>query len=285
MDLVLRRGKTEDAHACGAICYSAFATVAERHGFPPDFPSAEVAADMLSGLLAHPGFYSVAAEQDGEIAGSNFLDERTPVAGVGPITVNPNVQNRQIGRALMKAVLDRAEQKGFAAVRLLQATYHTRSLSLYTKLGFESRELLVVMQGDALGLKKPGYLVRSATETDIGPCNQLCNRVHGHDRSGELVDAIGQGAATVVERDSRITGYSTGMAFFAHSVAETNDDMKALIGAASEFQGPGFLVPTRNGELFRWCLDNGLRVVMPTTLMTMGLYNEPSGAYMPSILY
>jgi hypothetical protein len=36
--------------------------------------------------------------------------------------------------------------------------------------------------------------------------------------------------------------------------------LKALISAAKEFCGPGFLLPTRNGELFRWCLGDGLRV-------------------------
>jgi hypothetical protein len=37
--------------------------------------------------------------------------------------------------------------------------------------------------------------------------------------------------------------------------------------------------------LFRWCLDNGLRVVEPMTLMSVGLYNEPVGAFFPSVLY
>ena len=82
-----------------------------------------------------------------------------------------------------------------------------------------------------------------------------------------------------------MTGYTTLLGFFGHSVGESNDDLKALIGQASEYAGPGFLLPTRNGELFRWCLDNGLRVVQPMTLMTIGLYNEPSGAYLPAVLY
>jgi hypothetical protein len=89
----------------------------------------------------------------------------------------------------------------------------------------------------------------------------------------------------VVERLGRITGYATGMGWFHHAVAETNDDLKALIGAATAFAGPGFLVPSRNGEVFRWCLSQGLRVVNQATLMTIGLYNEPGGAYLPSILY
>jgi hypothetical protein len=113
----------------------------------------------------------------------------------------------------------------------------------------------------------------------------VCWKVHGHDRGGELAAAIQQGIATVVERDGRITGYSTGVKFFGHSVGETNPDLEALIAAAPGFEGPGFLVPTRNAELFRWCLANGLRVVEPMTLMSVGLYNEPAGAFLPSILF
>jgi len=44
-------------------------------------------------------------------------------------------------------------------------------------------------------------------------------------------------------------------------------------------------VPLRNGALFQWCLAHRLRVVQVLTLMTIGLYNEPAGAYLPSVLY
>jgi hypothetical protein len=58
-----------------------------------------------------------------------------------------------------------------------------------------------------------------------------------------------------------------------------------LFASAESFGGPGILIPSRNHELFRWCLANGLRVTQPMTLMTAGLYNDPSGAYFPSILF
>jgi hypothetical protein len=109
--------------------------------------------------------------------------------------------------------------------------------------------------------------------------------VHGHDRSGELSDAIASGIALVVERQGRITAYASTLAFFGHAAAESNLDLQALIAAADTFGGPGIIVPTRNSELFRWCLQKGLRVVQPMTLMTIGLYNEPVGAYLPSVLY
>ena len=110
-------------------------------------------------------------------------------------------------------------------------------------------------------------------------------RVHGHDRHGEIRDAVTQGAANVVERHGNITGYTTGVSFFGHSIAETNDDLIALISSAEMFGGPGFLVPMRNTELLRWCLAHGLRVVHMMNLMAMGLYQEPRGAFLASVLY
>jgi GNAT superfamily N-acetyltransferase len=285
MNLKLRGGRPEDAPACGTICYEAFKHVCEAHNFPPDFPSPDVATGVLTWMLQHPKFYSVVAEIDGRIGGSNFLDERNVIAGVGPITVDPTVQDRAVGRHLMDAVHERATSKNFVGVRLIQAGFHTRSLSLYAKLGYDVREHLVCMQGKPLSISVEGHMVRPATKSDIEVCSRLCRNIHGHDCDGELRDAVAQGSATVVEHDGRITGYATIVGFFGHAIGESRDDLKALIGAATEFAGPGFLLPTRNGELFRWCLAHGLRVVQPMTLMTKGLYQEPAGAFLPSILY
>ena len=133
------------------------------------FPAPEVPVGLLSWMLAHPKFYGVVAEIDGRLAGSNFLDERNAIAGVGPITVDPAVQNRAIGRRLMDAVHERAASKNFAGVRLIQSGFHTRSLSLYAKLGYDVREHLACMQGNALKLSIEGYIVRPAAEADIRP--------------------------------------------------------------------------------------------------------------------
>jgi len=281
----LREGRPEDAEKCGVICFEAFQAISDGHNFPRDFPSPEPAIGLLSFLLSRHDVYSVIAESDGRVVGSNFLWETASVAGVGPITVDPSVQNGAIGRRLMEDVLRRTEEQAFAGVRLVQAAYHNRSLSLYTKLGFDTREPLSAMQGPALGLEIPGLPVRPATKDDVDECNKLCVRIHGFEREVELIDAINQGSATVVERDSRITGYTNGIGFLGYAVGENNEDLKALIGAAKEFPGPGFLLPTRNSELMRWCLQHGLRVVMPMTLMSIGLYNEPRGAFLPSVIY
>jgi len=284
--ITIRRATESDAEVCGRICYEAFTTLNKHHNFPPDFPSPEVAQKVLLHVFANPGFFCVVAEQGGgKVVGSNCMDERGIIAGIGPITVDPAAQDKGAGRQLMKAVMDRAAERRFAGVRLIQAAFHRRSMALYAKLGFEIREPLVVMQGPPIHRVPDGYKVRPAKNEDLPACDDLCQRVHGHDRSRELADDMAEGTARVVEHNGRITAYTAHLGFFGHTVGEENSDLQALIGGADEFAGPGFLLPTRNTGLFRWCLHNGMQVVEPMTLMTVGLYNEPAGKFLPSILF
>jgi GNAT superfamily N-acetyltransferase len=256
-----------------------------QHNFSRDFPSPEVAADVLSTMFSHPSFFCVVAERGGKIIGSNCVDERTPVAGIGPLSVDPRAQDHGTGRQLMQAILAQAQEKKFTAIRLMQAGYHNRTLALYAKLGFVVREPLVCMQGPAIRKTPPGYRVRPARAVDLAACNELCVRVHGHDRGGQLVDAIDDGTAVVAEFDGRIRAYSASVDYFGHTVGEGDRDVQALIATAPEFRGMGILIPTRRAELFRWCLESGLRVVQSLTLMTIGLYNEPAGSYLASVVF
>jgi len=283
---MLRAGRPDDALPCGTILYQGLRVIAEQHGFVPDFPSAEFAAGMLTEILADPAVYSVVAEaEDGRIIGSNCLWEGDTIAGVGPTSVDPNAQNRSVGRRLMEHVLQRAQEKRCAGVRLVQAAHNTCSLALYTKLGFDVREPLADLQGQPLGLTIPGRIVRPATEADLAVCNQLCYRIHGHDRASELKGAVRRGTAMLVECDGRVSGYASEVGVFGHAVGENNEDLKALIGAAPASAEFGFYVPMCNADLFRWCLNHGLRVTQTATLMSLGLYNEPAGAFLPSALY
>src|SRR5580704_11107540 len=116
-DIDVRIAKPEDAPVCGQICYDAFSTLNATHGFPCDFPGPEAPASVLSMMFSSPGFYCVVAEAGDRIVGSNCLDERSIIAGVGPITVDPEGQNRGAGRKLMQDVLDRSRERGVAGVR------------------------------------------------------------------------------------------------------------------------------------------------------------------------
>jgi len=57
----------------------------------------------------------VVAEVAGQIVGNNFLWEESAIAGVGPTTVAPHIQDASLGRRLMEAVLERAKQRGLRA--------------------------------------------------------------------------------------------------------------------------------------------------------------------------
>lgn len=284
-ELSVRTATPADAPRCGEICYNAFSAVNGAHGFPCDFPSPEAAVGLLTMMFSSPDLYCVVAERGNQILGSNCMDERSIIYGIGPITVDPTEQNHGVGRRLMQAMIERARRRGAAGIRLVQAAFHNRSLSLYSSLGFQVRESLACMQGRTSDRTVAGCTVRPAIAADENACNALSKRVHGFDRAIELSQAIQQGTALVTERGGRITAYSTHLAFFGHTTAETSADLQALIALAESFAGPGILVPTRDSVIFQWCLRNGLRVVQPLTLMSTGLYNEPAGAWLPSIFF
>jgi GNAT superfamily N-acetyltransferase len=158
-EVVVRTAKVEDAPVCGQICYDAFSAISGAHGFPCDFPVPEAGIGLFSAVFSHPGFYCVVAEVGHRLAGGNCLDERSAIRGVGPIAIDPSVQNCGIGRRLMQAVMDRAIGQGAAGVRLVQAAFHNRSLSLYAGLGFDVRAPLSCMQGRTRQRSVPGCTV------------------------------------------------------------------------------------------------------------------------------
>ncbi len=272
-----------DALECGRVCYEAFGAIAAAHNFPMDWRTEDMAVKVIAARLAHQLTYGVVAEVDGRIVGSAFLKEYHPIGAIGPVTVTPRLQGGQVGRLMMERLIERAGALGLAGTRLVQAAYNSHSLALYTKLGYQVRDLLACLHGNPIAARLRGYPVRTGTEQDEAACNKLCLRLHGYARTEDMLEALRLQALTVVERERRITGYCTGAHFRGHTVAETNEDAMALIAAAGELPEPGLLMPARNGEMLRWALENGLRITQPLSLMTMGFYHEPEGAFLPSI--
>jgi predicted N-acetyltransferase YhbS len=287
--VTLRPAEPGDADECARVLYEAFGAIDDQHGFTRDFESLEAAGRLTTAFIRHPSIWGVVAESEGEIVGSNFVDERAPVRGLGPITVTPRAQGSGVGRRLMEAALE--QSRGAAGVRLLQDSFNLGSLSLYASLGFEVKEPAVVLKGRPRSGPTPGVDVRPLEEADVQGCEELCLRVHGFERTTELRDAIESPVLSpfVAQRDGRVTAYATTLTFFpaAHGVAETEADMRGLIrGAVAAGEQPAsFLLPIRQARLFRWCLAEGLRVIKPMTYMAIGEYPEPSGCWIPSVLY
>jgi GNAT superfamily N-acetyltransferase len=230
--------------------------------------------------------WGVVAEVGGRVVGCNFLDERGPIRGVGPITVAPEAQDAGVGRQLMRAVLERA--KGARGVRLLQDAFHMRSLCLYESLGFDVKEPLAVVTGTPASGAIPSVEVRRLERRDLDECEALCTQVHGYERTNELRDAMQAFAPIVALRDGGIVAYAATVTYWQanHGVAEREEDMQALLrGAAPAVEAPlAFLVPLRSG-LFRWCVEERLRLVKPMSLMALGEYREPQGGWFPSAVY
>jgi len=283
MRVLLRPVRDADATVCGRICYEAFSSIASAHNFPVDWRSEEMAVKVIEARMAHRFTYGVVAEVDGRIVGSAFLKEYRPVGVIGPVTVTPRLQGGQVGRLMMEHLLERARTSGLGGTRLVQAAYNTQSLALYIKLGYEMRDLLACLHGNPIATAMRGHPVRPGTEGDAAACNRLCLRLHGYARIEDLVEALQLRMLAVVEREGRIRGYSCGVHFRGHTVAETNEDARALIAAADALPEPGLLMPVGNGDLLRWALDHGLRITQPLTLMTRGFYQPPEGAFLPSI--
>lgn len=287
MNIKIRPVTVADAEICGQIGYQAFCGIADRHNFPHDFAAVEQAHGFAQMLVNTPSIYGIVAEKDGEIVGSNFLWEQNEIAGVGPITVNPDGQAKGVGRILMQNVIERGQKaKG---IRLVQDAFNTASMSLYTALGFNIVEPLVVMSGVVEGDLPENVEVRPVAEADYDACDELCAKVHGFSRGEELRMTAQMMSAFVVERDGKIVGYAAAPHSWQmnHAVAETNEDMcNLLVGAGNLSQMPlSFLLPARNGDLFRWGLSQKMKVVKPMSLMAMGAYQELKGCFLPSVLY
>lgn len=285
MSFRIRPVAPEDAESCGRIIYEAFKNIAERHNFRPDFPSADAGAQFANILISAPASFGVVAESEGRVIGSNFLSEWDEIRAVGPITIDPDSQARGVGRRLMETVVERG--RSGAGVRLVQDSFNSASLSLYASLGFEVKEPLALMEGKIQAGPREGFEVRRMTNDDLESVAELCRGVHGITRKGELKSLAPALNPFVALREGRVTAYATAPNFWAlnHAVAETDDDLQALLAGAVTSEPLSFLLPTRQAALFRWCLSEKMRVVKTMTLMTIGEYVEPRGSYLPSVLY
>jgi predicted N-acetyltransferase YhbS len=290
MSVSIRPLVETDAEICGKIGFRAHNAVSSAHGYPSEQPSEEYAIGLVRMLLDNPNSYGILAEKDTQILGSIFLHKfpPSPIAVIGPLTVDPAAEGSGVGSVLMKAVVSHAYSQNYDQVRLVQSPSHIRSFVLYTKSGFTLREPLFLMQGnlsnenlDINDLK----LHKVETDEDILECNKLCTRAHGFAREGELHQAISQGVAIEIEREGKIRGYSAGLGLFGHSIASSNDDLKALIAGSFGITGLGFFVPAKNREIVMWLLEQGFRIQWPANLMTLGPYEEPTIPFLPSLAY
>ncbi|GJL77831.1 MAG: N-acetyltransferase [Nitrospinaceae bacterium] len=288
MKIEIRQATPADAETCGRIIYESFKGVSDRHGFPCDFPSVKTATQITSMFIMNGSVFSLVAEMDGSVVGCNFLHEGHPIRSVGPLAVDPDLQNRGIGRLLMGKTMDRA--KNSMGIRLIQETSNTEAISLYTSLGFDVKDSLLLIEGKP---KNPvftqGFNVKPLTIREVKRCAKICAEVFGFERTQEIETAVKYFSPFGVIRGNDLTAYASSMTsrMTNHCVAKTDEDMKALILGIGKLTSESFsfLLPVRHSDLFRWCLKEGFRVLKPLTIMSLGHYDEPQGVYFPSAVF
>lgn len=283
MSIEIRRPTPEELPELARICYDAFRDIAESHGFPPDFPSVESANGVLGLLLANEQVYSIAAYEGGAARGSNYMQMWGDAASIGPITVDVGAQGSGIGRALMEDALKQAKSQDYAMVRLMQDSFNMRSLALYASVGFVVKEPVAYLTLSNTRPVDPDF--RAAAAADFPRMDELCRSIYRISRKGEYPAVIGAGfPAFVLERGGRITGYLVGT-LFGHGVAESDDDMLALIdGISASMPDAHVFVCVRQGDLYRRALAAGHRNLKVMNLMAYGPYEEPRGTWCPSVL-
>jgi GNAT superfamily N-acetyltransferase len=277
-----------DAQELGRICFDAFKNIAESHGFENDFPSPQFAAAVVGGSIASEDTYSVCAKLDGALAGSNFLTFHDEVGGVGPVSVDPPKQGNGIGRKLMQDLLKHAREDGIERVRLVQDAFNVTSMSLYSSLGFDTKHslgLLELKPGE-----RPNDNIRPMEVADADRADELCRDIYKVSRRHDVPGVARFGATVlVIERGGRLRGYIA-PSMIGHAVAETDDDMLALMAEAARYAAEGplplrMICPLTKGGLFRGALAAGHRLTKMMNLMALGPYEEPEGAWLPSVLY
>jgi predicted N-acetyltransferase YhbS len=281
----LIRPVAADGEALADVCYRAFKDISEKHGYESDFYNIEFAQMVISGCIANESGYSVAARVDGTLVGSNFFSFTDEVAGVGPVSVDPPRQSAGIGRALMKDLLREAKERGIERVRLMQDAFNMTSLALYASLGFDTRHPVVLL--DPAPERHPD--VRPMTPDDLDSVESLSRDIYKVSRRDDAGQHIGRGPFKpfVRERNGRVVGYFV-IGMPGHGCAESDDDLLALAQHAATEAPPEIarcFCPLRESSLYRKFLAAGFRNRKVMNLMTLGPYDEPEGAWMPSVGY
>jgi len=286
MNVAIRRAQPSDIDVCARINYEAFKDICDRHQFPTDFPTLEFSTEIIGLLIDSPSFFDIVAETEGAIVGCGFMDERNPIRGIGPVSVDRTFQGRGTGREIMKALLERGQDA--VGIRLVQESFNLASLSLYASLGFEVKEPFVLMEGKFRSQPQHGFEVRPMASEDLGECAALCEKLCGCDRTSEIEDALTFFSPWVACKQGRIVAYTCAVSALSHSIAETEADMQALLLGAAAYNSEellSFHLPLRYASLFRWCLEEGLRALKPMAVMSLGEYLSPEGCWFPSFVY
>ena len=123
MDLVIRQAKLYDVPAMARI---------EREAFDEPWSAAEITKDVTAG----GGLYVAAALLDEELAGYAEIRIVAGEAQVYNIAVAAEKRREGIGGALLRHMIEKAEESGCTVLKLEVMDGNEAAMELYRKLGF-----------------------------------------------------------------------------------------------------------------------------------------------------
>jgi len=137
-DVIVRDLRESDLTLADAILRSAFDTFT---GVTSLFGDKDY---VHTRWLADPGA-AFAAEQDGQLAGTNFVTRWGTVGFFGPLSVRPELWDQGVASRLMQATVALFDRWGTAHAGLFTFAHSPKHHGLYQKFGFWPRFLTPVM--------------------------------------------------------------------------------------------------------------------------------------------
>lgn len=101
--------------------------------------------DYARGRFAAEHTASFAAEEAGELVGSNFATRWGSVGFFGPLTIRPDFWDRNLGQRLVGAACDALEEWGVRHAGLFTFAGSAKHVWTYGKFGFHARFLTAIM--------------------------------------------------------------------------------------------------------------------------------------------
>eukprot|EP01018_Ginkgo_biloba_P001695 Gb_24961 [translate_table: standard] len=302
MDLELRASVVEDTDELAPILHRAFSEFNISVGISPDvdFGTVESAGRELNTLFHSPccGF-TVLDKLSGQPIGAVFLNfpgER--VQAVGPVFVDPSCSSKGVGKALMRAAVDKAKATNALSIRLVQMAPNTKSFALYGKVGFRPVECVSYFECSFHGnvhpqvIGMPGFQIRRMEAFDVHSCSMLHKNVTGYERETDIREKfkMNPGNTWVALKDNTLQAYTTGFYLDGHSIA-TSEEAFIMLFQVVRYQKdhssmtihiPGRIYP----RLIEWALNGGLQLIRQCWIMVIGEYQEPQPGFVwcPSIL-
>lgn len=178
-DVIVRDLRESDLTLADAILRSAFDTFT---GVTSLFGDKDY---VHTRWLADPGA-AFAAEQDGQLAGTNFVTRWGTVGFFGPLSVRPELWDQGVASRLMQATVALFDRWGTAHAGLFTFAHSPKHHGLYQKFGFWPRFLTPVMTKAPIAPRRSPQPIRY---TALPPAE----RVRAVDACGELTATAYEG--------------------------------------------------------------------------------------------